>query len=1002
MRTKLITTLGVCAFAFAAIVLSITSSTQVSEIDPEAPLSIKGPRLPLTFIQNVGQIKGDVQYHTVSSVQHVFFNKTGHTVRFLGGKGDPSHVVRVDLLGSNSRRLESRGHAEGIVGYFKGQPSEWSTNIPARSVIGYAEPWSGVDLAYKGNNGHLEAVYTVSPGADPKQIKLRYQGQDSLGIDGEGNLVYATSVGQAKVSRPVAWQEIGGNRIPVETAFQMISADIVGFRVAEYDRTQALVIDPTLTYASYLGGSADDRGADVAVDSSGNLYLTGETSSTESTFPDTTGPDTSYNGGDKDAYIAKFNSTGTSLTYCGFIGGSGNDLGYGVAVDASGNAYVVGDTTSGTGFPATTGPDTSYNGGSYDAFVAKINSSGTALSYAGFIGGSDQDNAVGISVDGSGNAYVSGTTGSSEGTFPVNTGPDVTFNGGGTSPRDAFIAKVVSNGASLVYAGYVGGSGDDFGRRVVVDSSGFAYLAGYTNSDENSFPIAVGPDLTYNLNQDAFIAKVDSDGDSLIYAGYIGGTAIDDSVDIAIDQAGAAYVTGRTSSNSGFPVKIGPDLTHNSAGDFDAYIAKINPSGSGFVYAGFIGGDETEYPGGVTVDRVGSAYISGQSNSSTASFPTVVGPDLTHNGGDWDAFVSKVLPNGRYLVYSGYIGGSSSDIGRGITVDTSMAAYISGNTDSSQSTFPDGDGFGAVGGYDQTHNGSGDAWVAKVSALAAPTSFDYDADGKSDVSVYRPTPTPSYWYLERSTAGSFNTQFGNSTDIVAPGDYDGDGKTDIAVFRPSTGYWYRYYMGSGSNDNEQYGQNGDIPAPGDFDADGIDDIAVYRGSNSTDWYIKRSTDGGTTNADFGVSGDQPVVGDYDGDGTADTAVYRPSDDTWYIQRSTKGYFSLQWGSNSDLIAPADYDGDGFTDIAVFRPSNGTWYRYFMRTGTNDSVSYGTSGDIPTPGDYDGDAIDDVAVFRPSTGYWWLNRSRDGSTSVSFGTNGDIPTESAFVRCLTGC
>jgi hypothetical protein len=951
-------------------------------------------KFPMSFIQNEGQLDQDVAYYVQAPGTNFYFTPKGHILQLNSGKGKEirSHSIKIEMIDAATERVESQQLASGLVSYFKGGKNEWRTGVPIHNKIGYVAPWPGIDLSYDGSGGKLESIYTIAAFADPTRIKLRYSGQDSLKVDDNGNLVYGTSLGEVTETAPVAWQEINGNQLFVKTSFRVLNTDTVTFEIGAYDTSHELLIDPTLLYASYIGGSGDDRGHDVALDSSGNIYITGYTASTN--LPVTVGPDTTQNG-DYDAYVAKLNPAGTTLLYMGYIGGTGYDGAYSIAVDSSGNAYVAGDTTSSSGFPVTVGPDTSFNGGTYDGFVAKVNSSGTALTYAGFIGGSESDSALSIAVDNTGNAYVAGTTSSTQSStipFPVTVGPDLTYNGGGS---DAFVAKVNSSGSALSYAGYIGGTATDEGYGIALDGSGKAYVCGRTDSTESAgFPVTVGPDLTFNLpNTDAFVARLNTSGTSLEYCGYIGGDNTDNALAIAVDNAGSAYVTGRTSSSgTSFPVKVGPDLTQANGFTFDAYVVKVNPAGTGIVYGGFIGGFNTEYGFGITVDNVGSAYISGYTESSESTFPVTVGPDVTYNG-NVDAFVAKVRPSGKSFVYAGYIGGSSGDIARGITVDASGNAYVMGNTDSTQTSFPDGDGFGSVPGFDQTFNGGGDAWLAKISAMAAPTLFDFDGDGKTDLSLFR--PSTGYWYLSRSTAGSFALPFGVSTDTIVPGDYDGDGKTDIAVFRSGT--WYRYFMGSGSNDSVINGTTGDIPAVGDFDADGIADTVVFRGSTSIDWYIKRSSDGSTMTVDYGSSGDQPVVGDYDGDGTADVAVFRPSNSTWYIQRSTAGAFSLQWGATNDKIVPADYDGDGKTDIAVFRPSTGFWYRYFIGTGTNDYVNYGLSADLPVPGDYDGDGKFDIAVFRPSSGTWYLHQSTAGDVAMAYGVSGDKPAPNAFVR-----
>ncbi|MCS6862530.1 MAG: SBBP repeat-containing protein, partial [Abditibacteriales bacterium] len=269
---------------------------------------------------------------------------------------------------------------------------------------------------------------------------------------------------------------------------------------------------------------------------------------------------------------------GSGLVYCGYIGGAGFDKGHGIAVDGAGNAYVMGYTSSHeTTFPETVGPDLTFNGGFSDTFVAKVRADGRGLVYCGYIGGADLDEGYGIAVDGAGNAYVTGSTVSNENTFPETVGPDLTFNGGF---RDAFVAKVRADGSGLVYCGYIGGAGEDRGYGIAVDGAGNACVTGETSSNQTTFPVTDGPDLTFNGLRDAFVAKVRADGRGLVYCGYIGGAGSDQGHGIAVDGAGNAYVTGEVRSGEAtFPVTVGPDLTFNDRddGEFnDAFVAKVS------------------------------------------------------------------------------------------------------------------------------------------------------------------------------------------------------------------------------------------------------------------------------------------------------------------------------------------------------------------------------------------------------------------------------------------
>lgn len=274
------------------------------------------------------------------------------------------------------------------------------------------------------------------------------------------------------------------------------------------------------------------------------------------------------------------------------------------------------------------------------------------------------------------------------------------------------------------------------------------------------------------------------------------------------------------------------------------------------------------------------------------------------------------------------------------------------------------------------------------------TPFDFDADGKADLSVYRPS-TGQCWYLNSSTGMARLDYFGASTDVIVPADYTADGKCDVAVWRPSTGEWFVLRSEDHSFYSFPFGSNGDVPAPADFDADGKSDAAVFRPSNAT-WYVNRSS-GGTTIQRFGTSNDLSVPADYDGDGAADIAIYRPSTGQWWLNRSTAGLGVFQFGTSSDRLVPGDYNGDGKSEIAFWRPSSGEWF--VMRTDGTSFYSYpfGIATDLPVPADYDGDGKVDGGVFRPSNALWFVQRSTAGTSIQNFGHSGDTPIPNAYVR-----
>lgn len=296
------------------------------------------------------------------------------------------------------------------------------------------------------------------------------------------------------------------------------------------------------------------------------------------------------------------------------------------------------------------------------------------------------------------------------------------------------------------------------------------------------------------------------------------------------------------------------------------------------------------------------------------------------------------------------------------------------------------------------------ATAVPIIELLPPTQqrapFDFDGDGKTDVSIFRPSDA-TWWFMKSSNGQVLAAQFGAGTDKVVAADYTGDGKTDIAFFRSSTGQWFVLRSEDGSFFALPFGTNGDIPMPADYDGDGKADVAVFRPSSGT-WFILRSSDGQVSFIQFGTSGDQPVAADYDADGKADVAIYRPNGAIagaaeWWVQRSTAGLMALQFGSSTDKAVPGDFTGDGKTDVAVFRPATSQWFVLRSEDFSFFAFPWGQTGDITAPGDYDGDGKTDAAIFRPSNSTWFVSRTTAGPLIVGFGLPTDQPVPNAYVR-----
>lgn len=389
-----------------------------------------------------------------------------------------------------------------------------------------------------------------------------------------------------------------------------------------------------LIYSTYLGGTGNDFGLGIAVDSTGDVYVTGGTQSAD--FPTTAGAFQTALAGSTDVFVTKLNDTGSALIYSTYLGGSSSNSGLGIAVDSTSDAYVTGGTQS-ADFPTTAGAFQTAIAGNTDAFVTKLNDTGTALSYSTYLGGSGDDRGEGVAIDHTGNAYVTGVTRSPD--FP--TTPDAfqtTFNGS----DDAFVTKLNADGTAQIYSTYLGGTDDDTGEGIAVDQNGHAYVSGFTSSTD--FPTTTGvfqPAYGGGAN-DAFISKFNADGTALIYSTYLGGSDSDQSFGIAIDHSGNAYVTGETFSTD-FPTTANAFQPTFAGGVSDAFITKLNPTASALIYSTYLGGDDEDRGNGIAVDNAGNAFVTGQTEST--DFPTTPGAFQTTNAGFNDAFVTKVNTN---------------------------------------------------------------------------------------------------------------------------------------------------------------------------------------------------------------------------------------------------------------------------------------------------------------------------------------------------------------------
>jgi hypothetical protein len=696
-----------------------TATVQAPE--PSAGSKVSLFALPLSFEPNQGQIDGPARFVARGQGYNLFLTATEAVFASTAPPAPPEHagsdaadakttqtIVRMQLVGANpNAKVEALDERSGRVNYLRGMdPTRWLTNVPTYGSIKYTSVYAGVDLVYYGRSSQLEYDLVVAPGVSHDVITFRFEGADNIALDAQGDLTVSAGARSFRFHRPTIYQQgDDGRQHFVDGGFLLTGQGDVGFRVAAYSPSLPLVIDPILSYSTYLGGSGEDTVGKPAVDSTGSIYLAGTTLSAD--FPTMSAIDNGLGGG-WDAYVTKLTADGSALVYATYLGGdTGLDSIHGIAVDTTGAAYVTGNTQS-QDFPVTVdAPQTTLRGVD-DAFVTKLAPDGSRIVYSTYLGGSAvAEGGSGIAVDFAGAAYVTGSTRSAD--FPT-VGAFQSHLGGET---DAFVTKLTPDGSALVYSTLLGGRRVDSAAKIALDAVGAAYITGRTASDDfptaNAFQAAPGraPDPVISQD-DAFVAKLAADGASLVYSTYLGGMTADEGVDIAVDSAGAAYVTGITFS-ADFPT-AGP-MQAMSGGDGDAFVANLSASGSALVYATFLGGRGNDAGIGIGIDARGSAYVAGRTDS--VDFPTIDAFQSTI-AGELSAFVAKLTSDGSALEYSTYLGGSFFDQATGLAVDPAGNAYVAGlarsadfptTTSALQPTF--------AGGFF-------DAFVAKVAPHSSP------------------------------------------------------------------------------------------------------------------------------------------------------------------------------------------------------------------------------------------------------------------------------------------
>lgn len=743
-----ITVAAISLLAGSSHVRRQTSNVPNTSAEQQTRIRAQIDTLPLAFEANLGQTDPQVKYMARSSGYTVFLTKdetvfavssrrrmTENKQKIFGktpaaGGEATTAAIHMTLVDRDPHaQISANQELPGVTNYFIGDdPSRWQRGLKHYAGVKYRGVYPGVDLAFHGQQGQVEFDFILAPQANASSIRFGISGARQITTDTDGNLVLTSAAGDLRLQRPVAYQLKGDSHHLVDARFTLSLDNTVGFALGNYDHGRELVIDPTMSFSTFLGGASEDEVFGIAVDPSNNVYVTGESSST-SGFPGGNVPA----GHQFDSYVTQLKPNGSSgfqLGYTTFVGGSGNDSGLAVAVDSSGSAYVAGHTESPDfPVPGSAAQPTATNLGTNctnlkttigpcsDAFAYKLLANG-AMSWSTFIGGENDDTGYAIALDGAGNVWVAGDTFST--TFYPNTHAasflNVSLNNGVAqtpAPDDGFVVEINPTGtAPFMYSTYLGGSFGDQANGIAIDSSNNVYVVGETASTDfpatkGAYQTGCGSDGNCNTNTngfsyyDAFVTKLVSGSYANTggYSTYIGGSSDDYGFAIAVDGSGNAYITGETTADDTtttpgipYPTTSGAyNTTYNSKATSNAFVTELNSTGSSLAYSTFLGGSVQDLGGGIAVDSFGDAYVTGMTMS--ADFPVTAnavqsklnGSGSTNNS---DAFVSQFLAGGKTLFFSTYLGGSgdenanaSGSVGT-IALDSSNEMWVGGSTNS--------------------------------------------------------------------------------------------------------------------------------------------------------------------------------------------------------------------------------------------------------------------------------------------------------------------------------
>lgn len=884
------------------------------------------PRLPFFFMANRGQADARVRAIGSGPRFHAWFENDGVVLQ-QGGV-----ATRIGFISAEPHPSISLDDAMGAsANYLRGaDAAHWQTGVPLYRTVRYAGLWSGVELVFRQDGTGLKAEYTVAPGSNIGKIRLRFDGE--ITIDAEGNLIVRSAGGEFREKAPVLYQDSAGGRVQVQGGFVRTRDGFVSFE-AEYDHSLPLIIDPSIQFSGYFGGTAQDNITAVAVNSAFNVIVAGWGNSLD--LPASQGA-RARSGGGVDAFVAAFSPGGGQLLYCTYLGGIGDDRAFGIAVDAANNTYVTGWTSS-YNFPVL-GPYQSHLNGARDAFVTKLNPTGDALLYSTYLGGSGIDLANAIAVDASGQAVIAGDTTSFN--LPVTTGAFQRALAGG---QDTFVARLSSNGATLSFLTYFGGNNTDHSTSIQIDPAGPVVIAGGTSS--TNLPLAQAFQSRTGGGQDGFVTKFNATGTALMISTYLGGSSgspgLPEQVNaISIGPSKNIVVAGITSS-SNFPVTGSYQSTYGG-GQTDGFLTKLNANTGALMVSTFLGGSSNDGINGLAGDGLGRLYFTGFTMS--IDFPIKNAAQALPGGGVYgsmEAIVGTMNSGMNQLTFGSYLGGSGSDSGNAIAVDAFTSIVVAGQTSS-----PD---FPSAGGnlksiptqiLSSFVTRLTPDWMLSVASGPVVTVDPYRVGGYSGLTT------------------SFT--FGQAGDIPVAGDWTGSGVKRAGIFRNGT--WILDTNGDGVlNAGDQvvaFGQAGDVPIVGDWNGAGKIKLGLYRaGTFILD--LSGHLSGVATGVPdatfaFGQATDIPVVGDWNASGSTKVGVFRNG--SWLVDyNGDRLYNTLDktytYGQAGDIPVTGNWDSAGLTRIGVYR--DGNWILNFAGTNvlgvfgqTELFIPFGSPGQTP--------------------------------------------------------